>query len=77
MQSEDSPSKPDVSPNDDTRSAAPADIAPDAPAREASKSSTRKFTRRIDCTDRVEPDDGRSVKFGRGRHSNNRGRHSM
>jgi hypothetical protein len=75
MQSrEDSPSHRDASLNDDTRSAAPADLVPDAQGRDADESNTRKFPRRIDCTDQVEPDDGQSVKFGRGRHSNNRGR---
>jgi len=74
MQSrDDSPSNRDASSNDDTRSAAPADVAPDAPARDARESTTRKFTRRIDCTDGVEPDDGQSAKSVRGRHSNKRG----
>jgi len=73
MQSrDDSPSNRDASPTDDTRSAAPADVAPEAPAQDG-ESNTRKFTRRIDCTHQV--DDGQSSNFGRGRHSNNRGRH--
>jgi len=77
MQSrDDSLSNRHASPNDDTRSAAPADVVPDAPSgRDAGESNNRKFARRIDCTDQVESDGARSTRFGGGRHSNSRGRH--